>query len=337
MKAAWIRDIIHHLRRRHAGQPVYNRFALIILVSAAACQPTLVLTELPTDTAAPVVLAVPRATHTPRGIVLPPASDTPTPPPMPTPPPITLLPANPSVGIAAADLSARPRRVFTVGQSAGGRDILAWRFGSGRQTLLLVGGIHAGYEANTITLLNELAAHFERSPGDVLPDITLVLVPAANPDGFALGQVADGRFNANGVDLNRNWSCEWSAQAYWRTRQVNPGAGPFSEPETRALAALANELRPAAAIFYHSAARGVFAGDCPGGGISWTLAAVLGEAAGYPYGQPFTAYQVTGTAPNWFDGQGIPSVDVELSGTRDSEFERNLRGVMAVQRWLSGG
>ncbi|NWG15234.1 MAG: succinylglutamate desuccinylase/aspartoacylase family protein [Chloroflexi bacterium] len=279
---------------------------------------------------------MPRATQTPRGIALPVASATPAPP-LSALPLVTLLPANPSVGIAAANLAARPRPVFTIGQSAGGQDILAWRFGSGPRTLLLVGGIHAGYEANTISLLNELAAHFEGSPGDVLPGMTLVLVPVANPDGFAQGQVTDGRFNANGVDLNRNWGCEWSAQAYWRNRQVNPGSEPFSEPETRALAALAGELNPAAVIFYHSAANGVFAGDCPGSGISWTLAGVLGEAAGYPYGQPFTAYIVTGTAPNWFDGQGIPSVDVELSGTRDSEFARNLRGVMAVQRWLSGG
>jgi hypothetical protein len=171
----------------------------------------------------------------------------------------------------------------------------------------------------------------------VLPGITLVLVPSANPDGLERGRVAEGRFNDNGVDLNRNWGCEWSAEAYWQANKVSPGNQPSSEPETRALATLVGEIRPVAAVFYHSAASGVYMGDCrPGGGVSGPLAAVLGEAAGYPYGQPFTAYKVSGTAPNWLDGQGIPAVDLELTNTRDSEFERNLRGVMAVQRWLMG-
>ncbi len=240
---------------------------------------------------------------------------------IPSPPP-TSPPTRPPTGSA-----------FVVGRSGEGRDILAWRFGTGERVLLLVGGLHAGYEANTVTLVNELIAHFEAAPGDVLPGITLVLIPAANPDGLARGRQAAGRFNAAGVDLNRNWSCGWSAEAYWRTERVDPGPHPLSEPETQALAALAQVLKPAAAVFYHSAARGVFAGDC-GGADSAGLAAALGEAAGYPYGRPFTAYRVTGTAPNWFDGQGIPAVDVELTGTRDSEFVRNLRGVMAVQRWL---
>jgi hypothetical protein len=241
-----------------------------------------------------------------------------------------------SAGVAAAAVPNLPPNVFIVGQSAEERDILGWRLGMGERVLLLVGGIHAGYEANTVALLREMIAHFEAAPADVLPGISLVLIPVLNPDGLERGRVADGRFNGSGVDLNRNWGCEWSAEAYWNNNKVNAGVQPFSEPETQAVAALVGELRPAAAIFYHSAARGVFMGDCrPGGGISAGLAAVLGEAVGYPYGQPFSAYKVSGTAPNWLDGQGIPAVDVELSTTRETEFVPNLRGVMAVQRWLA--
>jgi hypothetical protein len=223
-----------------------------------------------------------------------------------------------------------------IGRSSEGRDILAYRFGSGPRLLLIVGGIHAGFEANTVALVNQLVEYFAGAPDAVLPQITLVLIPAANPDGLARGRVAEGRFNGGGVDLNRNWGCGWSAQAYWQTRQVNPGARPFSEPETQAVAALAGVLKPAAALFYHSAARGVFAGNCPDGGVSAPLAAIVGEAAGYPYGEAFSAYRVSGTAPDWFDGQGIPAVDVELATTRETELVNNLRGIMAVQRWLAG-
>jgi hypothetical protein len=66
------------------------------------------------------------------------------------------------------------------------------------------------------------------------------------------------------------------------------------------------------------------------------MSAVLGEATGYHYGAAFSAYPVSGTASNWADGLGIASADVELVTWTDSEFERNLRGVMALQRWLTG-
>lgn len=318
---------------------------LIILLSAVSCQPTIVPTLPPTLTPPPAVFVTPRQTQTPRHISLPSPSPSPIQPVVtpvvgatnlvaPPHPALALVEANPTSLPGAPTL---PPDAFVIGQSAGGRDILAWRFGSGARVLLLVGGIHGGFEANTVTLVRQMVDHFQTTPADVLPGMTLVLIPAANPDGLERGRAGEGRFNDSGVDLNRNWGCEWSAEAYWKNNEVNPGSQPFSEPETRALAAMVGEMRPAAAVFYHSAANGVFMGDCqPGGGVSGTLAAVIGEAAGYPYGEPFTAYKVSGTAPNWLDGQGIPAVDLELTNTRDSEFERNLRGVMAAQRWLAG-
>ena len=223
---------------------------------------------------------------------------------------------------------------FIFGQSVQGRDIRARRLGEGQQLIMLVGGIHGGAEVNTVTLVEALQDHFEDNPGQVLPDITLLFVPQLNPDGVALGRVAAGRFNANGVDLNRNWACNWQEEAFFRDQQVGAGSAPFSEPETLALGALINDLRPAVVLFYHSAADGVFAGDCGGGGVSAAMAEVLGQATGYPYGQSFSEYAVTGTAPGWVDSLGIPAADVELSTANDIEFERNLRGVMALQCWL---
>jgi predicted deacylase len=226
----------------------------------------------------------------------------------------------------------------TVGYSVEGRPIEARRFGEGARVLMLVGGIHGGWEANTVRLMDELAAHFEAHPEDVEPGLSLMVIPALNPDGLSYGRSEAGRFNASGVDLNRNWGCAWSAEAVWRSQTVNPGATAFSEPETRALAETIRAQRPAAVLFYHSAANGVYAGACDDGAAadSEALAAVLGQATGYRYGQPFSAYRVTGTAPNWVDGLGIPSVDVELRTSTETEFEQNLRGVLAVQQWVAG-
>jgi hypothetical protein len=249
----------------------------------------------------------------------------------------SLTPGTPGTPTATL-IPTRPpgANTFSLGTSVEGREIFAWAFGQGEHVLLLVGGIHAGFEANTVLLINQLIAHFESTPEDVLPGMRLVLVPVLNPDGLVVGRRAEGRFNAHGVDLNRNWGCEWSPEAYWRDTLVDPGPRAFSEPETLALAQWIRTHRPSAALFYHSAADGVFAGNCNDGSGSDALAAVVGQATGYAYGEPFTAYPVSGTESNWVDGLGIPAVDVELSGTRDSEFARNLEGVMAVQRWLTG-
>jgi len=154
--------------------------------------------------------------------------------------------------------TSTPRRdlpdAFVYGKSVEGRDLYARRFGTGDKLLMLVGGIHTGFEANTVTLVNQLIAHFERNPHDVLPGIMLVMIPSANPDGLERGRTIKGRFNANGVDLNRNWDCDWSAEAVWKEQTVDPGTYPFSEPETQALASLILDTRPAAVLFYHAAA-----------------------------------------------------------------------------------
>jgi hypothetical protein len=320
----------------------------IILTFSAACQQTLVSVES-TETPSPVppVALNLRPTPTPQALDLPTLTAAPPPTTIPAavltiqPPSLVGNPSAPPPTVNLTPLSvlstlAPAGNTFVVGQSVQGRDILAWRFGSGERILLLVGGIHAGFEANTVMLINELVAHFGGTPADVLAGMSIVLIPVANPDGLVLGRQTGGRFNANGVDLNRNWGCEWEAEAYWRNQSVNPGATAFSEPETRAIAEWIRTLRPAGAVFYHAAARGVFAGNCRGDHGSAAFAAVLGEASGYPYGEAWSAYPVSGTASTWVDGLGIPAVDLELSGTRETEFLPNLRGIIAVQCWLIG-
>lgn len=247
-----------------------------------------------------------------------------------------LTPTLPPLTLPTATVSAwHTTEVF--GQSGFGRSLIAHRLGTGAQTLMLVGGIHGGWEANTVELLEALIAHYEAAPDEVLPGLSLVIIPALNPDGLDRGRVLEGRFNQNLVDLNRNWGCEWAATAYFQNRVVSAGDAPFSEPESQALSAYILQLRPAAVLFYHSAADGIFIGDCAGETAgSETLAQVLGDATGYSYGAGFSAYPVTGTAPTWVVAQGIPSADVELAVWQDPEVERNLRGVLALQCWLVG-
>ena len=192
---------------------------------------------------------------------------------------------------------------------------------------MLVGGIHGGFEVNTVTLIEQMIEHFEATPEDVLPGITLILIPSLNPDGAVLPNNLQGRFNARGVDLNRNWGCGWEPVAYFRDQEVSPGTEAFSEPETTALASLITTIYPATVLFYHSAANGIYGGNCDGSGTSNQMIAALAWGTDYPLGGEFTDYVVTGTAAAWVDGIGIPSADVELASSDDTELRRNLEGV----------
>ncbi len=245
--------------------------------------------------------------------------------------PSPILTATPTVTLApSATFTPLPDQFF-FGKSAGERNLRAVRIGTGAKTLMLVGGIHAGFEINTIRLMNEVIIHFQ-SIG--VPDgITLLIVPVLNVDGYTLGESRQGRFNDNFVDLNRNWGCNWSSEAFFREDKVNAGSEAFSEPETQALGALIQQVQPYAVLFYHAAARGVFAGNC-GGSTSQEVARLYGDASGYPYGESFGAYPITGTAPNWVDSLGIASADIELASADSTEFTRNLRALQALIIWL---
>ncbi len=219
---------------------------------------------------------------------------------------------------------------FSLGRSVEGRDIWAWQFGGGPSRIILVGGIHGGFEANTVALAEQLIDYFRRSPVEVLPGIRLVIIPSANPDGLVRGSEIEGRFNARGVDLNRNWGCEWSGSAVLRDIQVDPGPRPFSEPETLALRMYFIADPPDAVIFYHSAAGGVFLGQCGGQPPARWLGELLEEATGYPH-LTFDYYEVSGDATNWLAERGIPAAVIETYTKEESDFDINLAGVMALQ------
>ena len=233
----------------------------------------------------------------------------------------------------------------TIGMSAGGLPIDLHEFGAGPRRVILVGGIHGGYEWNSILLAYRAIDYFAADASQVPENITLQIVASANPDGQKLvtgtstrfreedvaATTRPGRFNANGVDLNRNWGCNWRTDATWLNRSVSGGSEPFSEPETRALRDLfLAEPRPEAVIFWHSAAPGVFTGRCGEAEPGVSLGAVYGIASGYPYGKPFTSYVVTGDATDWLATLGIPALVVELTTQRSIEWERNRKALLAV-------
>jgi protein MpaA len=151
-----------------------------------------------------------------------------------------------AVALAAPATSAdgqapAPPRVERLGRSVQDRAINLVRIGdpAAPRKVLVVGCIHGDEpEGRKVVDLLRTAT----PPAGV----ELLLVRNLNPDGLQ----RHTRQNAHGVDLNRN-----SSQG--RRFLGGPGtrfyAGPraFSEPETRAIHALIQRVRPAVTVWYH--------------------------------------------------------------------------------------
>jgi hypothetical protein len=130
----------------------------------------------------------------------------------------------------------------------------------------------------------------------------LYILRSLNPDGEALGNVAEGRPNANGVDLNRNFDVGWEADLKGNGCSSTPGtagAGPGSEPETRALKEFLRYSRVEVLISYHSANLGILPSGDPAHPESARLAEAIHDISNYPYPPVRNGCQYTGTLVDW--------------------------------------
>lgn len=267
----------------------------------------------------------------------------------PTAPPPSATATLPSPTVTPVPPTPTPNSAFPTpffegpivfGQSAGGRDLVAYRLGAGSSARAIIGGLHGGYESNTVRLVNH-ALEYLRASADTIPkNVTLYVVPLANPDGFAAGTDAVyGRMNANGVDLNRNWDYTWQKTATHGTRPVSAGALPFSEPETAALRDLFLTRNIEVVIFYHSSLGKVFPAAEANGTATVELAKMMAQVTGYRYAPEGVPGQITtGDAIDWLSTQGITAIEIELASHQDMEWERNHPGLLAFLNWaLPGG
>lgn len=134
------------------------------------------------------------------------------------------------------ELAGRAHRgaLVELGRSVEARPILGLWLGqppsSGAPTYRVLGA-HHGDEWSSFEVALALAEHLVDADGqdaDVtrwLDQATLWIVPYVNPDAIDRGR----RYNANHVDLNRNYGFEWSEEEH------ASGTGPFSEPEVQAI------------------------------------------------------------------------------------------------------
>lgn len=269
----------------------------------------------PTDTPSPPAPDDPTLTPT-----ITPEPDAPTNTPTSTPEPPTFTPT-PVV------------EEYIIGRSFGGRDIDVVQIGTGSRSIVLVGGLHAGFAPSSVTLADNAIEYFTENPDEVPDSVSLYIIPNANPDSnFAPGLEA-GRLNDQGVDLNRNFGCNWSNNATWRDQPIDPGTGAFSEPETVAFRDFIFNVSADAVVFYEArASNGLVApGNCNGNdGGGDALASLYVAESGYPL---YTGFSLTGDGSDWLASQNIPAVAIlltEYDTLSNGEWFNNLDAILAI-------
>jgi len=254
-------------------------------------------------------------------------------------PTATALTVEPTLDASPVAATATPQPFFegpfVYGNSFEGRELLAFRLGTGSSARALIGGIHGGYEWNTTLLVSETLAYLEEKPALVPSDVTLYIIPCANPDGAAAGTDAiHGRVNGNNVDLNRNWDYNHQITATHGTRPVFAGNAPFSEPETRALRDFIFDRDIELAIFYHSAMAKIFSGAERDNCATYELAEMMSDVTGYEHSPEGVYGQITtGDAIDYLSKVGITAIEIELTNHQDIDWDRNWRGVLAFLEW----
>lgn len=270
------------------------------------------------------------------------ATRTPFPTVTPIPPPTrraTITPwPTPSPGPSVTPMVMPPANRQVIGRSEEERPLEVYRFGRGPVHKLIVAGIHGGYEYNTVQLADELIAYLFDHPEVVPGDTSLFILRNLNPDGSARAMGVEGRANANNVDLNRNWPYnwqkDWERDGCWIWRPIEGGEYAGSEAEVQALIAYIDAIKPAALISYHSAALGIFAGGRPDFPPSIRLAEAVAEVTNYPWPPIDTGCDYTGNLTDWAaNTRSIPSIDIELTNHRDTDFVQNLRVLQVFLGW----
>lgn len=169
--------------------------------------------------------------------------------------------------------------------------------------LLVFAAIH-GEEPETTFLLSRCLRAFDTN----FEHIAFVL--CANPDGATLGT----RGNANGVDLNRNFATSnWKATPVQsrsilesaRDTLLSPGKAPGSEPETQALVALIESLKPESVIAMHSPIGCI---DAP---ARTPLVEQLQGALNLPW-KPDIGYPTPGSFGTWCSEHRVECITLEL-------------------------
>jgi murein tripeptide amidase MpaA len=215
-------------------------------------------------------------------------------------------------------------RLEQLGESRGGQPVYVLDSDpAGRDILLLVGRQHPPEVSGADAFLAFFEALMADTPlaNRFRQRFRVIAVPLMNPDGVAAGH---WRHNLDGTDLNRDW-------------------GPFTQPETRLIRDLLDELdgdSAAIRVFldFHSTDRNLLytqdtanETDPPGFTRTW-LENVAARDNGYEFTNEERGTEKEGVAKNYkYHRYGKPSSTYEVGDETDRELTRAAAAVFAEE------
>lgn len=212
------------------------------------------------------------------------------------------------------------------GRSVDGLPLTMYVPDGGGAELLILAAIH-GDEAETTVAVSEALRCLPKGA------LEAAVILCGNPDGLVRGT----RGNARGVDLNRNFpTSNWSADpVHYKSRAndardiaLSPGSHAASEPETQALLALLDRMKPRAIVTLHSALA------CVDDSGASHLGRQLADRCGLPFLTEI-GYPTPGSMGTWAGEQGINLVTLELEDA--SLYSLKDRHVPILIDLMTGG
>jgi protein MpaA len=230
-------------------------------------------------------------------------------------PPMIITEPKPPPAIAITPVEHR-----IVGKSVQNRLIMCTVLGQGTDTTLILATIHGNEPAGT-PLVHRLSEELQKNT-HLLQGRKVVLMPTANPDGAA----RYSRYNANGVDLNRNFA---SAN---RSNSERHGYAALSEPEAGAIASVIRQYSPDRIVSIHQRTQNASACidyDGPGQRLADLMANHCGSPIHRFGAQPGSLGSYAGLT------LGIPIITLELpfnaqSLSADSLWQQYRSALMAA-------
>jgi len=181
--------------------------------------------------------------------------------------------------------------------------------------LLIMAGIH-GDEPESVVLLSEVLRYI--NPDELKNAVIL----CANPDGTLRGT----RANANGIDLNRNFSASnWKPESvYYRNSKdedrdiaLSPGSKPASEPETKALIDIIEKVDPKYLMSIHAPLA------CIEDPKNTALSKWISENTNLPLVQDI-GYLTPGSMGSWAADKNIPIITFELPSESIEDMKKTM-------------
>lgn len=235
---------------------------------------------------------------------------------------------------------------FVIGKSIEGKIIKCYKVTSNKvmnSKVVIVGGIH-GNEVGTVKLASKIVNHFWRIRDKL--NVELFVIPCLNPDGYyqALndpdywhrGKV--GRFNANNVDLNRNFPTrDFKQRSVWQygkdysqSREVYCGKYGGSEPETKSLIEFIQNQNIENLIMLHNIGKDVIINENDEVAKKWA-------GIYYKYAKFNIKYSLgfSGSAARWALENSIHYMTVEGSSRWGSDWNRQRKAIVKVLKEIS--